>query len=408
MPLTPNQTMVADDTNRFKVVCAGRRWGKSYLSIREMCKFASKPNQKVYYIAPTYRQAKTIIWDDLIKRLTEVRWIKKINTTELTVKLKNGSSIALRSADNYESLRGISIDYLVMDECSDIDVKCWSEVLRPALADRQGHGMFISTPKGFNWFYDLWAGANAHQGWVGFQFTTIEGGNVPEAEVEAAKAEMDPRTFEQEFLASFVNFSGLVYYAFDIDRNVKDLEPQIDKRDVLHVGIDFNTQPMSAVVANWDGLTMHIIDEIEIRNSNTYELCDEISNRYPNNRIIAYPDASGANNKTNATNTDHNILRQYNFSVKTARINPPVIDRIASVNTAFYNKVGETRLTVSSKCKGLIRCLNKQIYKEGTRQPDKSSGVDHMVDALGYAVWGNMPIKRPMQKSTGPELFAHY
>ena len=78
-----------------------------------MCRYASQPNKKVYYVAPTFRQSKTIIWDDLISKLSAVRWIKKINTTELTVRLKNGSTIALRSADNYESLRGISIDYLV-------------------------------------------------------------------------------------------------------------------------------------------------------------------------------------------------------------------------------------------------------------------------------------------------------
>ena len=408
MPLTPNQTMVADDPSRFKVVCAGRRWGKSFLSIREMCKYASKPGMKVYYVAPTYRQAKTIIWDDLVNKLTDVRWIKKVNATELTVKLKNGSSIALRSADNYESLRGISIDFLVMDECSDIDVACWSEVLRPALADRQGHALFISTPKGYNWFYSMWSEAPAHKNFQSFQFTTIEGGNVPEEEIEMAKQEMDPRTFEQEFLASFVNFNGLVYYAFDIERNVKQLEPQLDERDVLHVGIDFNTQPMSAVVANWDGLTMHVIDEIEIRNSNTYEMCEEISRRYPNNRIVAYPDASGANNKTSAMNTDHNILRQYNFVIKSARVNPPIIDRVASVNTAFHNKVGETKLTVAPKCKGLIKCLNGQVYKEGTRAPDKSAGLDHLPDALGYLTWGLLPIRRPQQHSKGPELFAHY
>ncbi len=408
MPLTPTQQIVADDTNRFKVVCAGRRWGKSWLSIREMCKAASKPGKKVYYVAPTYRQAKTIIWDELVNKLTQVRWIKKVNATELTVKLKNGSSISLRSADNYESLRGISIDYLVLDECSDIDVACWSEVLRPALADRQGHALFISTPKGYNWFYDLWAGAPTNKNWESFQFTTLEGGNVPEEEVESAKAELDPRTFEQEFLASFVNFSGVVYYAFERERNVKEIEPQVTKRDVLHIGIDFNTSPMSAVIANWDGLTMHVFDEIEIRNSNTYELCEEISKRYPNSRIIAYPDASGANSKTSAMNTDHNILRQYNFVVKTARVNPPVIDRVASVNTALYNKVGETRLTIAPKCKSLIKCLDKQTYVEGTRKPDKTAGLDHMVDAAGYLVWGLMPIRRPTQHSKGPELFAHY
>lgn len=408
MPLTPTQEMVADCDARFRVVCAGRRWGKTFLSLREMCRFASIPNKKVYYIAPTYRQAKTIMWDDLVAKLTALRWVKKINATELTIRLKNNSTIALRSADNYDSLRGISIDYLVLDECSDIDVACWSEVLRPALADKQGHAMFISTPKGFNWFYDLWAGAPAQNNWESFQFTTLEGGNVPEDEVEQAKQEMDPRTFEQEFLASFVNFSGLCYYAFEMERNVKDLKPSLDERDVLHVGIDFNTQPMCAVVANWDGLTMNVFDEVEIKNSNTYEMCEELSRRYPNNRMIAYPDASGANAKTSAMNTDHNILRQYNFVVKSARVNPPVVDRLASVNTAFYNKVGETRLTVAPKCKGLIRCLNKQIYKEGTRQPDKSAGLDHFPDALGYLVWGLMPIRRPQQHSKGPELFAHY
>lgn len=409
MPLTPPQQMVADDPNRFKVVCAGRRWGKSWLSLREMAKHASQANKKIYYVAPTYRQARQIIWDDLVSKLSAVKWVSKINNTDLNIKLKNGSQIFLRSADNYESLRGISIDYLVMDECSDIEVACWSEVLRPALADRQGGAMFISTPKGFNWFYDLWAQAPGHNDWQSFQFTTIEGGNVPPEEIEAAKAELDPRTFQQEFEASFVNFSGLVYYNFDVDRSVIQLEPQVDKRDVLHIGIDFNTQPMSATVANWDGLTLHIFDEIEIKGSNTYELADEISARYPNNRIIVYPDASGANHKTNAMNTDHNILRQYNFVVKSGRSNPPVIDRVASVNTAFYSGTGEKRLTISPKCKSLIKCLTRQIYKEGTRQPDKSAGMDHMPDALGYLVWGLMPIRRPQQRGeSGPNLFGHY
>ena len=93
--------------------------------------------------------------------------------------------------------------------------------------------------------------------------------------------------------------------------------------------------------------------------------------------------------------------------MKSARVNPPVIDRIASVNTAFYNKVGETRLTVQPKCKSLIKCLDKQVYKEGTRAPDKSAGLDHMPDALGYLVWGLMAIRRPVQHSKGPVSYTH-
>ena len=153
--------------------------------MNEMAKFARFPNKKIFYVAPTYRQAKQILWDDLKAKMINCRWAKKINESDLTITLVNGSKIHLRSADNADSLRGISIDYLVMDECAMIDHKTWTEVLRPALSDRQGHAMFITTPKGRNWIYDLWQGAHTQHDWKPFSYTTLEGGNVPEEEIEA-------------------------------------------------------------------------------------------------------------------------------------------------------------------------------------------------------------------------------
>ena len=156
MKLTDPQKTIARDTSRFRVVAAGRRFGKTFLAIRELAFFARIPNKNIYYIAPTYRQAKTIVWEDLKKRLIELRWVKKINETDLRIDLVNGSRISLRGSDNPDSLRGVSLDFVVFDEFADIDPVTWDAVIRPALADKQGHALWIGSPKGKNHFYDLY------------------------------------------------------------------------------------------------------------------------------------------------------------------------------------------------------------------------------------------------------------
>ncbi len=143
MPLSDVQKTVSDDTNRFKVVVAGRRWGKSWLSMHEMAKHARFPGKKIFYVAPTYKMCKQILWDDIKAKFIRCRWAKKINESDLTITLINGSKIYLRSGDNPDNLRGVSMDFLVMDEAAMIDSKMWTEVCRPALSDRQGHAMFI-------------------------------------------------------------------------------------------------------------------------------------------------------------------------------------------------------------------------------------------------------------------------
>ena len=112
MKLTPPQKTVSDHESRFRVVAAGRRFGKSFLSINELAKFSRFPNSKCLYVAPTYRQAKQVIWDELKNRLYAVKWIDKVNESDLNIRLKNGSVIFIRSADNREALRGAKYNLL--------------------------------------------------------------------------------------------------------------------------------------------------------------------------------------------------------------------------------------------------------------------------------------------------------
>ena len=261
MALTDPQKTVSDDPSRFKVIVAGRRWGKSHLSMNEMAKFARFPNKKIFYVAPTYRQAKAILWDDLKTKMINCRWAKKINESDLTITLINGSKIHLRSADNPDSLRGISIDFLVMDECAMISQKTWTEVLRPALSDKQGHAMFITTPKGRNWIYDLWQGAHTQHDWKPFSYTTLEGGNVPAEEIEAAREDLDERSFKQEYEASFINYQGQIYYNWDPMLHLQHKPVVIPRHEILHVAMDFNIDPLVAAVCRINGDEIHVIDE---------------------------------------------------------------------------------------------------------------------------------------------------
>jgi len=116
MALSATQDLVAKDNHRFRVVIAGRRWGKTHLSIRELAKFASKPNQKVMYVAPSYRMAKAIVWDKLKYKLIDLRWVKKINESDLTITLINETKISIRGADNFDSLRGLENHFVGVEQ----------------------------------------------------------------------------------------------------------------------------------------------------------------------------------------------------------------------------------------------------------------------------------------------------
>ena len=395
MPLSNPQQQIADDSHRFITVVAGRRFGKTHFSIRQLCLHARIPNSIVWYVAPTYRQAKQIVWRKLKNKLSDLRWTKKVNESELSIELKNGSIISLKGADNADSLRGVGLDYLVMDEFADINSEAWYEVLRPTLADKEGGALFIGTPKGLgNWAHDLYdMPTEQPEQWSSYQFTTLQGGNVKPEEIEAAKRDLDERTFRQEFMATFETYAGRIYYAFERIHNVVEVT-ELDL-GVIYIGIDFNIDPMSAVIATRKGDMLYVFDEIRMFSSNTQELVAEISARYPKSRVWAYPDPASRQRKTSAGGlTDLTILQNAQFVVKCPTSHTPVRDRINAVNSRLKDSTGVRHLYISPKCKYTIEGLERQTYKEGTVQPDKESGYDHQMDALGYMVDYMFPIRK--------------
>ena len=393
MQLTPPQSDIFTCPDRFRVVVAGRRFGKTFLSTAELLNRALRePEQNVWYVAPTYKAAKEIAWDMLTSQIPR-EYIDKTNETALTISLKNGSSISLKGAEKPDNLRGRSLDFVVLDEFADMRKEAWFEVIRPSLSDRQGGALFIGTPKGRNHFYDLYGkGVDDDDGWRSYQYTTIEGGNVPSGEIESAKADLDERTFQQEYEAKFVNYSGIIYYGFKREESVAR---HTDDIGVIHVGMDFNIDPMSAVLMSRHGDTLHVFDEIVLFGSNTDEMVDEIRQRYGRqSRVIIYPDPASRQRKTSAGGrTDLSILQNAGFEVRAKTSHSQIRDRINAVNARLQSSDGKRRLYVDPKCKKVIESLERHTYKEGTSQPEKD-GFDHMNDALGYAVDYLFPIKK--------------
>ena len=400
MILTKPQTKIFDDTARFRVVVAGRRFGKTFLSTAEILNRALiAKDQNVWYVAPTYKAAKEIAWEMLISQIPP-EYIAKTNETALTLSLLNGSKISLKGAEKPDNLRGRSLDFVVLDEFADMRPQAWYEVLRPSLSDKIGSAVFIGTPKGRNHFYDLYGkGVDGDDGWRSYQYTTIQGGNVSPSEIESAKADLDERTFQQEYEAQFVNYSGIIYYGFKREESVKRHDGD---RSVIHVGMDFNLDPMSAVLMTRKGDTLHIFDEIVMFGSNTDEMVAELRERYGNGTIVIYPDPASRQRKTSAGGrTDLSILQNAGFEVRVRNSHAAVRDRINAVNSRLLSNDGQRRLYVDPKCKKVIESLERHTYKEGTSQPEKD-GFDHMNDALGYAVEYLFPIRKAHQP-TAPQ-----
>ena len=386
--------------SRFKVVVAGRRWGKTQLAKISMLKYAKVKDRLIWYIAPSYRMAKQIMWPELLASIPR-RWIYKINETSLTIKLVNGTRLELKGADNPDSLRGVGIHFLVMDEVQDIDPESWTKVLRPTLASTGGHALFIGTPKAYNFLYELYALGqkieNIEAGrWVSWQFPTRTSPFIPPEEIEAAMHDMDEKSFNQEFNASFETMSGRVYHSFERKIHIKQCK--FDPNKPIWVGQDFNIDPMSSVILQpQDDGALWAVDEIVLRGSNTEEVCDELERRYWREikEVCLYPDPAGQYRQHARGESDLDIFRERGFKrQRYHRKHPPIADRVNAVNRMLKSADGRTRMYIDPKCKHLIASLEQTIYKKGSREIDKDADIEHSADALGYCVHYQFPIRK--------------
>lgn len=398
---------------RYKVACCGRRSGKTTFAKIDLYLTAMKnPGWKIWYVATTYGQAYELMWEELVgennpNRMFPEALVRKKNVTKLKIELINGTTIWLKGSDNTESLLGAGIHKLYLDEYQSQHPDVWYK-LRPMLSDYKGKVVVLGTPRSYNHFYDMWwkgwhENPNKSENWHSVQITTEQAGTIAADEIDDARSSMSPKHFAQEYLASFESLDGVVYDCFDPRHNVRSditLRPQDEHGDVViipfRIGMDFNVNPMTACIGVIINKELHICEEIYLENSNTREMIKQLKHKYDGDNLIVYPDPAGSARGTSAKKgeTNHSLLQQAGFTLKGHnKAHPPIVDRVNEVNAMLCNAKGERRLFVHPRCVHLIKALKGQVYDKNG-EPDKSSGLDHPVDGLGYLVHQEFPINK--------------
>lgn len=371
------QAIVALDKHRFRVLCCGRRWGKTTLAIDQMKGRAAIANSRIAYVAPTYQQARDIAWEPLRKDCTSAA--AKINESRLEITLVNGSQIALRGWESIETLRGQKLDLIVIDEVAmmrDFWSK-WQEIIRPTLTDTRGEAIFISTPKGFNHFYDLFNLEAKDTDYKSFHFTTYDNPHIPKDEVDKAAREVTEDRFAQEYMADFRKTEGLVYKEFNRE---KHLYKDIPVGDIVKVfaGVDFGTHnPAVVLTIKEDSDRKYYVDEEWYKVGKTdSQVADYVAAARFNE---VYPDPASASGCME--------LQQRGVNIR------DVIKNADSIRNGI-NQVRElfkaNRLFINQNCVNLIWEFETYVYpeKKAERNEDENpiKENDHALDALRYAL----------------------
>jgi PBSX family phage terminase large subunit len=414
MQLTPAQKLIAVDRHRFRVVNCGRRFGKTTLAILEMvAKAISKPNLKIAYVAPTYQQARDIAWQEL-KKITEPI-ISNVNESRLEIELittqGKTSTIVLRGWESIETLRGQKFDFIVIDEIASMRNWWvnWQEVIRPTLTDTKGHGLFISTPKGFNHWYDIFNLESKDEDYKSFHFTSYDNPFLPKEELDKARKELTEDRFAQEYLADFRKTEGLVYKEFSRTKHLFDDEEEQQIGGVVETiaGIDFGyTNPTAVITIKRDyDNTFWVVDEWYKTNKTDPEIADYVAGCHLN-KVYPDPESPSAIEE----------LRRRGVNIRDVVKNKDSIKNgITKIQELFKNN----KLKIHKRCENLI--LELETYSYPDRKPlqnEQENPIkenDHALDALRYAIYmisdrniAQQKAYSPQMNSYGPKYVQHF
>lgn len=230
------QELLHQDDHRYKVIRCGRRFGKTVFAVNKIIKEAISKGGDYWFVAPTYRQGKEIAWRQFEKYLPKELVTKK-NETELSLELINGARIAIKGSDNPDSLRGVGLDGVVMDEYAFADPYSWT-VISPILQDRKGWAIFISTPNGYDHFYNLHQQELTDQDFKSFHFTSYDNPYLDPLELEKERLRMSPERFEQEYRAEFMKKTGAILKRFNRDVHMIPRQ-EVAPGDIVYASLDF-------------------------------------------------------------------------------------------------------------------------------------------------------------------------
>ncbi len=381
MTLHQAQSQIARCVNRFRVVCCGRRFGKTTLAIEEIKGKALAKENKIAYIAPTYQQARDIAWEMLKRELNPI--IQQVNESRLEIVVSNikgsTSTITLRGWESIETLRGQSLDFIVIDEVAmmrNFNIN-WQEVIRPTLTDRKGEVLFISTPKGFNHFYELYGMELKDQDYRSFRFTSYDNDFIPKEEIDKAKEEITEDRFAQEYLADFRKTEGIVYKEFDRQRCLFEDRESIRKVD-YSIGIDFgfsNPAAVISVIKDYDD-NYWVTREWYEKGKTDSEIAEYAAGLGAN---YYYPDPESASGIAE--------LRKRGCNIRDVVKNR---DSIRNGISAVRDLLKAGKLKIHKSCDNLIWEFETYSYpeKKDMRNEDENpiKENDHALDALRYVI----------------------
>lgn len=384
--LHSRQWQIFRDKSRFKVLVAGRRFGKTILALTTLINSVGTKKSRCWYICPTYRQAKAIAWKMLLDMLPpEV--ITRKNEVELTLEFINGSELSLKGADNEDSLRGVGLDYVVLDEYAQMKANVWVEIIRPTLTESYGKAMFIGTPKGKNSLYELYLkGQRGDAGFKSWHYKSSDSPYIVSQEIEEARKILPDRYFKQEYEASFEDYVGLIYpeYNEKIHIITPHFVPQIYKR----IGaIDPAMSGTTAVLKAYLDEDSNIIIYDEYYQPNVR--VSEVANAIKGDEVTWYIDPASQSKTVLKEGKLYSLYNEYSdYGLHPRPAENDVEAGINRVGEAF--KAGTIR--IFSTCKNLLWELERYHWAEeretvaGIVKAKPYKKDDHLVDCLRYLI----------------------
>jgi hypothetical protein len=397
----PSQRRFHESTARFKGFSGPIGSGKSQALCHQAIRMSYENAGRMGVMAaPTFTMLRDATQRALLEILESNKLPFEFNKAENYLVMKDTrSKIVFRSLEDFERLRGTNLAWFGVDELTYTVEEAWLRLegrLRDPRASRLC-GFAVWTPKGFDWVYERFI-ANPVAGYEAIIAKPFENRHLLEKVpdfYERLKSSYDERFYQQEVLGEYLNLSaGRVYFSFEREENVKEFG--VDVSRPLLWALDFNVNPMCSVIAQKIGETVVVLDEIVLGRASTSDACEEFRRRFGHHAagVEVYGDASGAHMQT-AGSTDYEIITEflrrngYQYTFRVPRSNPPVRDRISTMNTMLQAASGERRLYVSKRCKELIKDFEQVGYQPNTTMIDKASDPrrTHLSDALGYLVW---------------------
>ena len=390
MQLHNAQKKIAISRARFRVVNAGRRFGKTFLASEEIKGVSLAKHSKILYIATTISQARDIMWQQLKSELLPITIKANESRLELEVMNKDGKSsfIQLKGWEAIETLRGQSFDFIVLDEVASMRNFWvgWNEVLSPTLIDRKGQAMFISTPKGFNHFYDLYNMQEKDKNYESFHFTTYDNPNIPVEEIEREKLSKPENTFAQEYLGSFRKSEGLVYKEFRRDIHVYNDESEKQPTNLIRymAGIDFGFTNPTAIIACRKGHDNDywIVGEWYKTGKTDIQIADVVS-AYGFDEVYPDPESPSAIAE---------LERRGVYCKEVIKNKDSIKNGINRIRALFL----QNKIHIHASCTNLINELETYAYPESNigknEEENPVKDNDHALDALRYMLYMDEPI----------------